>query len=95
MINEDVSARVIVHGRVQGVGFRYFTLRTADRLGVTGTVANKYQGTVEVRCAGSRERLDNFILCLRSGPANSEVSGVDVDWDSEPLRYTGFSIAFA
>ena len=47
-----VRKRVRIHGRVQGVGFRYFTAGTALRMGVTGTVANRRDGTVEAVVQG-------------------------------------------
>ena len=46
-LKSEARLHAIVHGRVQGVNFRYYTVRTAQRLGLTGWVANRWEGTVE------------------------------------------------
>jgi acylphosphatase len=72
------SFRYIVEGRVQGVGFRYFVLRQAQRFGVVGWVRNLDNGAVEIRAEGDAEKLDRFLENVRSGPSFSYVTGVDV-----------------
>lgn len=62
-----------VHGRVQGVGFRWWTRRTASRLGITGSVRNLPDGRVEVRAAGSPQTLREFESRLRHGPRSASV----------------------
>ena len=59
---------VIVSGRVQGVGFRDFTRRTAQSLGVTGWVRNRGDDTVEVRVEGEEGQLDQLLDALGDGP---------------------------
>lgn len=66
--------RYLVGGRVQGVGFRYFTQRTAVRLGLTGWVRNLPDGGVEVEAQGSREVLTSFESALRQGPRGAVVA---------------------
>lgn len=66
----------VVHGRVQGVGFRWWTRSQARRLGVTGTVSNRADGSVEVRARGSEEALAQFRLLLEQGPPGAEVTAV-------------------
>jgi acylphosphatase len=63
-----------VEGRVQGVGFRFFTQDTADRLAVTGWVRNTPDGAVEAEAQASAEILQNFVDALLKGPPLGRVS---------------------
>ncbi|MGA3058239.1 MAG: acylphosphatase [Candidatus Limnocylindrales bacterium] len=74
-----------VRGRVQGVGFRYFVLAHATRLGLTGWVANEQDGSVYCVAEGPRGDLDLLLEKLHEGPASSIVELVLEDW----LPYTG------
>lgn len=67
----------LVRGRVQGVGFRWFTQRAGERIGLGGHVRNRRDGSVEVHAAGLRERLDEFEAALHRGPPGSRVDGVE------------------
>lgn len=66
-----------VRGRVQGVGFRWFTQRTGLRLGLGGHVCNLDDGSVEVHAAGPPGVLDEFEMALRAGPVGSRVERVE------------------
>jgi len=81
-----------VHGFVQGVGFRLYVQREADRLGLEGWVTNQADGTVEVVAEGPRDDLESMLAALREGPAAASVSRVEVR--DEPARgnLVGFSI---
>ena len=68
--------RYVVAGRVQGVGYRYFVLRQADALGVSGYARNRSDGSVEVVAEGSDTALADFEARLREGPTFAEVTGV-------------------
>ena len=68
--------RYLVRGRVQGVGYRYFVLRQADALGLTGYARNRADGAVEVIAEGSAEALADLEARLGEGPAFAEVDGV-------------------
>ena len=61
-------AHVIVSGMVQGVGFRYYALREAERAGVSGWVRNRRDGTVEIEAQGEEEALEAFLAAVRPGP---------------------------
>lgn len=67
----------LVRGRVQGVGFRWWTRRKAFDLGLWGTVRNRPDGTVEVHAAGELDRLEAFAAELEVGPLGARVEGVD------------------
>jgi len=71
------AARFIVHGRVQGVGFRWFVWKAADRLGLRGTAQNLPDGSVEVLVEGSDEALQQLELALGRGPAMAQVARVE------------------
>ena len=71
----QLTARV--HGRVQGVGFRAFTYRTAQRLRVTGYVKNLPDGTVELMAEGSELSLQELLEAVTQGPDYAHVTDVD------------------
>ncbi len=82
----------IVHGRVQGVGFRYFVLEQAHALGVTGWVRNRREGTVEVVAEGPRPALDRLVAALHRGPSAAWVQQVDVEWQSATGEFRRFRV---
>lgn len=66
----------VVEGRVQGVGFRYFTRSSARHYGCTGWVRNLPDGKVEFEAQGPGERVDAFLEEIKKGPALSYISDV-------------------
>ncbi|MCU0636324.1 MAG: acylphosphatase [Gemmatimonadaceae bacterium] len=72
----DGVLHVTVHGRVQGVGFRWFTLETATRLALRGWVRNQADGSVEVCAAGPAAALDALRDALHRGPRGAMVERV-------------------
>lgn len=76
----DRRLHAVVHGRVQGVGFRATTVDEARRLGLAGWVRNRYDGTVEVLAEGSEARLKIFLEYLHRGPWGASISSVVEDW---------------
>jgi acylphosphatase len=87
-----VARRFILSGRVQGVGFRYFTLDAARREGLNGFVTNRDDGSVEAVAEGEAESLERFERALRQGPSRSRVERVMVDDLPPEQRNTGFTI---
>jgi acylphosphatase len=79
-MSEQVRLRAIVHGRVQGVSFRYYTRQQAQQLDVTGYVRNRWDGTVEVVAEGSRQSVDQLLSWLHRGPSMALVEKVDAQW---------------
>ncbi len=69
-----------VRGRVQGVGFRATTRYEAQKLGLSGWVRNRTDGTVEVDAEGDEQRLEAFLAYLRQGPLGAHVDAVEADW---------------
>lgn len=69
--------RVVVHGRVQGVGFRYSARAEAERLGVHGWVRNRDDGSVEAEISGSEKQLERMLRWLEHGPRGASVRSLD------------------
>lgn len=84
--------RVVVHGRVQGVGFRWFVSRRAAEHGVAGSVRNRPDGSVEIVAEGPRRSLEALLADVRSGPPRARVEGVDERWSEIPGGRRGFTI---
>jgi len=74
--DEQQAKRYYVKGSVQGVGFRYFAQRAAQRLGLTGYVKNLRDGRVEIYAIGSKRQQAALRSELERGPGASSVSGV-------------------
>lgn len=90
---EKVRMRAIVKGIVQGVGFRYFTVYQAQRIGgITGYVRNLRDGNVEVVAEGEKDKLEQLLVQLRKGPTGARVTGVDVFWEQPTSEFTNFDI---
>jgi acylphosphatase len=86
-----VARRFVISGRVQGVGFRWFTQDTASREGVTGWVRNLPDGRVEALVEGDDEAVTRVERAIRSGPRGARVDDVFVDAE-EPGGYRRFTI---
>ena len=64
--NEIIRCRLVFHGRVQGVGFRYVSQYAANEYGATGWVRNEYDGTVSMELQGTRAQIEQVILTLEN-----------------------------
>ena len=76
MVDHLVRLEVTVHGRVQGVGYRYFVSREARRLGLRGWVANEFDGSVRTVVEGPEALVDELEAAIRSGPPGAFVDRV-------------------
>ncbi len=72
------AKQIIVHGRVQGVGFRYFVQHFGNRLGLCGNVRNCPDSTVEIIVEGDAAKISDLIKKVETGPALARVQRVDV-----------------
>ena len=88
----EINAFVL--GRVQGVGFRYFTVQNAKKLGLKGFVRNVPGEKVEVMAQGSRKKLELLIEILKKGACMGHVEDVKVEWHKETKKFEEFSIKF-
>ncbi len=80
-----------IYGRVQGVGFRYYTQKKALELGIDGYVRNMPDGSVYVEAEGERGNLERFVLWCETGPDWARVSKVEKQF-CPPKGYNGFEI---
>jgi acylphosphatase len=87
-----VARRFLISGRVQGVGFRFFTAAAARREGVHGWVRNLPDGRVEAAAEGDAEAIERFERTVRAGPRGARVEHVEVTDDVPEGRETGFNI---
>ncbi len=91
-MSEEVR-RLIVRGKVQGVGFRWFVAGEARRLGLSGWVRNNRDGTVELCARGPSEELRSLEALVTKGPSGARVSNVErVEGKAEVKLESPFSI---
>ncbi len=89
------SVRAIIYGRVQGVYFRAFTARQAEKLDLSGYVCNLPGGkAVETQAEGERNKLEKLIDCLKVGPPGAKVERVETNWSEYTGSYSDFSIRY-
>ncbi|KAA1251681.1 acylphosphatase [Mycobacterium simiae] len=86
----DVRLTAWVHGRVQGVGFRWWTRCRALELGLTGYAANHADGRVLVVAQGPRESGEQLLQLLRGGATPGRVDQVVADWSEATEQFSGF-----
>lgn len=91
MAESDVRLTAWVHGRVQGVGFRWWTRSRALELGLTGFAANKTDGRVQVVAQGPREACERLLDQLRSDGTPGQVDKVIFDWSEPADAIAGFT----
>lgn len=92
---QRVARRYYVSGVVQGVGYRYFAQRVAERLNLAGYTKNLRDGRVEVYAIGEEKDLAALRAQLERGPESASVSGVsEADARIEAKHGHGFSIEF-
>jgi acylphosphatase len=84
-----VRRRVLVHGRVQGVGFRYTLARAAQSRGVVGFARNLADGAVEAVFEGEPAAVDSLVRLAREGPRGADVARVEV-FEEEPEGLSRF-----
>ncbi len=86
-----IRRQVVVHGVVQGVGFRYSTRFEADRLGVAGWVRNRADGAVEAEIEGDEASVDAMLEWFASGPPGAVVRRSEVV-EVDPIGERGFRV---
>ena len=81
-----IHLNIIVHGRVQGVGFRQFAQRIASENSISGFCRNQSNGTVYIEIETTQMRADQFLEWMYQGSIMAKVSKIDV----EPAKLEGF-----
>lgn len=87
-------AHFIIEGRVQGVSFRWFVRDSALQLGLTGTVKNLTDGSVEVYVDGAEKRINDLLQIMRKGNRLSRVDDIHEDWGDSTQEWQTFIILF-
>jgi acylphosphatase len=88
----DTAAHVTILGRVQGVNFRYYTVRKARELGVTGWVRNLHDGRVEATFEGDESSVREVVDWCHHGPPSARVIEVTVEWEPPTGSYKEFDV---
>lgn len=88
------GAHIIVKGLVQGVSFRWFVEKEANKLELAGYVRNLFNGNVEVEVEGEKGLIEELIKMLRIGNRLSNVTDVDVSWKEFEGKFDSFKIRF-
>jgi len=90
----ELQLRIIIHGWVQGVGFRHSLYRQALKNNVTGWVRNLPDGRVEALFQGGERELKNLLDWCRSGPPLARVMGIDEKWGGVTEKLSSFEVLF-
>ena len=85
------AKRVVITGRVQGVGFRHWMTTAARRMGVSGWVRNRADGSVEAVVDGPTDAVEELLRACRRGPVHAEVRGIEESL-AAPMEAPGFSM---
>jgi acylphosphatase len=88
----NTGVHIIVRGLVQGVGFRYFVARHADRYNLRGYAKNLYNGDVEIVAEGERGSIEMLIKEVKVGPRSAQVSDCVIEWTACGNTFKGFEV---
>ena len=83
-----------IHGKVQGVGYRFFATRVARRLGLKGWIQNMRDGSVEAMVEGEDKTIDEWIEELKEGPRYAEVTKIDQEQKESTGKLGDFDVKF-
>jgi acylphosphatase len=89
----EAAVHVIVRGRVQGVGYRFFVLQRAVAEGLAGWVRNLPNGDVELEAQGPKIVLERWLEHLRKGPPLAQVNDVQIRWFKALKKLSSFNIS--
>ncbi len=90
-MKDALAFRFVVHGRVQGVGYRYFVKAAAQKLGIAGYARNLDDGTVEVIAVGPKSKVEDLLGDLQRGPTLAEVRHIQKE-DAPIENFGSFEI---
>lgn len=87
-------AEIIVNGLVQGVGFRYFIVRRAEELGLTGYTKNLFSGEVYTVVEGERMMIEEFYKKIKIGPSHADIKNASIKWSDSKNEFTRFEVRY-
>jgi len=90
----EIRVHLVISGRVQGVFFRYATQEEATRLGVTGSVRNLKNGSVEVIAEGEEAPVEQLVRWCHKGPPSAQVREVEIENEPPTGEFTRFMITY-
>ncbi len=93
-MSNKVRAEIIAVGVVQGVGFRYFVVRNAKALGVTGFTKNLFTGEVLTIAEGEKYAVEALIEKINIGPQRAYVKNVQVNWEEYKGEFKDFEVQY-
>jgi len=91
---EISRAEILANGLVQGVGFRYYVVRNAQKLGLKGYTQNLYSGEVLTVAEGPKHLLEELYNIIKIGPAYADVKNASVKWSDPKNEFTKFEIRY-
>ena len=91
-MSDLVAFHTIAQGRVQGVNYRAFVSRNAASLGLTGTVRNLPDNSVEITAEGDKKQLHKLADRLKQGTAGARVDNLELTWTEYTGQYSDFSV---
>lgn len=91
-MSENATVHMVLKGRVQMVGFRWFAYQWAGDFDLSGWVKNNIDGTVEIEVEGKKSRIESFIKEMKTGPRYALVDNVDLNWNPFLNEYRSFEI---
>lgn len=94
MTNDSKRLHAIIHGRVQGVSFRYYTTLKARELGITGWVLNRSDGKVELIAEGTSEALEQLESWLHEGSPAANVTRVESTFGEATGEFADFKTVY-
>ena len=93
-MSEMACARLLITGRVQGVGYRFFVTTRAENYPIFGFVRNLETGSLEVEVEGDKQQIMNFINEVRQGPRHAEVHDFQMEWKPYKMSYDRFFVKY-
>jgi acylphosphatase len=92
MSSDLIRAEIIAEGLVQGVGFRYFVLKNAQKLNLTGFVKNLFSGEVLTVAEGEKSLIEELFLKIKVGPMHADVRKCWIIWQQFKNEFSDFQI---
>lgn len=89
-----MRVEIVVNGLVQGVGFRYFVIRAANKLNLFGFVKNLPGGEVFAVAEGEKYLLDEFVEKVKIGPMHARVKNFHVEWSDSRNEFNNFEVRY-
>jgi acylphosphatase len=90
----EQTMELLVSGRVQGVGFRYFALQTAQRYQIHGYVQNRVNGSVKIIAQGKPPHIQAFIAAIQAGPTRGFVDSIERSPITAAIQYQDFHVRY-